>query len=400
MEKNANKLRILFVDNEQYLLDGIQELLRKHRHIWKMYFALGGEKALTILGSVPIDIVITDLHMPVMDGIELLMQVKKKYPKTIRFMLSGNVDIDKGLKTISIAHQYLTKPCNLETFEKAITQVCCVKDSINYDALCELVGGLDRLPNVPKVYMKLTQILQQESVCLDDIVKILEQDMALCARILQVVNSSFFRRSRPITRIDEAANYLGIDLIKNITLSAEIFNRQENYPKIEGLSREDIQSHAQLTAAIASQIVTQKAQANDAYLSGIIHNIGLLALSVGSPKRLSEALSVSINKGCPLHVIEEQLYEVNHGLVGAYLLSLWGLPYHITEAVANHHTPTRLPSEGFGLLHSVYIAQILASEVMEPDFDSSTEIDLDYLAKLGVADRLDSWRALARQQLQ
>ena len=399
MDKGSNKLRILFVDNEQNLLDGLQGLMRKHRQKWNMSFALGAKKALELLDSKPYDLVITDLQMPVMNGMDLLVRVKEKHPNAIRFILSGSVDFDKGLKAITIAHQYLTKPCNLETFEKAIEQVSRFRGFDYYNSLCELVGGLDRLPNAPKTYIKLNQALNKDSACLDDVVKILEQDMALCARILQVANSSFFRRSRAITRIDEAANYLGIELIKCITLTAEIFEAQESYPSINGLSMEDIQSHAQLTAAIASRIVSKKNLANDAYLAGIIHNIGLLALSVGSPKRLGEALSISRKQARVLHSVEEELYQVNHGHVGAYLLSLWGLPYHITEVVANHHTPTRLPADGFGLVQSLYVAQILASEVMDPDFDSTAELDLEYLETLGVADRLDSWRALAREPL-
>ena len=69
------------------------------------------------------------------------------------------------------------------------------------------------------------------------------------------------------------------------------------------------------------------------------------------------------------------------------------------EVVANHHTPARASHERFDLLEAVYVAQILAHEIMDTNYDASAELDLEYLAKLGVADQLDSWRTLARKQL-
>ena len=88
--------RILFVDDEQRILDGLRRLLRDKRAEWEMVFVDGGSKALEQLRASPFDIVITDMRMPGMDGATLLTHVKEEFPDVVRLVLSGCSDPEDG----------------------------------------------------------------------------------------------------------------------------------------------------------------------------------------------------------------------------------------------------------------------------------------------------------------
>ena len=313
-----NKLRILFVDDEKNLLDGLQVLLRRHRRNWDMTFALGGKKALEILKSASFDLVITDLRMPEIDGITLLAAIKEKYPQTIRIILSGTMEVDSTLQAVAVTHQFLSKPCNADTLQRVIERINTLIDfnENKLDRICQMIGRMNKLPSVPTVYAQLLKSTNDETVTAKDIATLLEQDMACRAKILQLVNSSFFRRARSITRMEEAVNYLGINLIKQITLASEVFSAAEYDENINGFSINALQRHALLTAAIARQIVKDKHQANDAFLAGMLHDIGLLVFASGSPDQFGKTLATARKEKRPLYIVEQELCGITHADIG------------------------------------------------------------------------------------
>ena len=112
--------RILIVDDEKNLLEAIQRKLRKH---FKIETALGPEeglKALTNRG--PFAVVISDLRMPGMDGIQFLSRVKEILPDTVRMMLTGNADLENAIEAVNEGNifRFLTKPCSPNVLAKAI----------------------------------------------------------------------------------------------------------------------------------------------------------------------------------------------------------------------------------------------------------------------------------------
>src|SRR5262249_34954838 len=106
--------RILFVDDEPQVLEGLQRILYPLPREWKMEFVASGNEALKRLGETEFDVLVTDVRMPEMSGIELLAEVVERYPQVIRMVLSGTVDQDLTLRSAALAHQYLVKPCDAQ----------------------------------------------------------------------------------------------------------------------------------------------------------------------------------------------------------------------------------------------------------------------------------------------
>lgn len=395
---------ILFVDDEPHILQGLQNLLRRHRHKWTMVFACGAEAALAALEQRPFDVVVSDMRMPGTDGVALLGQVKQKCPETVRIILTGQAERETALRAVPVAHQFLSKPCDAALLENVIERACKLREVIGDPSVRGLVGEVQRLPSVPRVYAALRDALADDTTSVADIARVLEQDMAICAKLLQLVNSAFFRMARRITRVEDAVIYLGPDTVKDLVLSVEVFGAAEGEAELGGLSVESLQQHALHTANMASRMLADKAQADEAFMAGMLHDIGKLVLASQRPQHVRKALDAASQDGRPLYAVEEEMGGVTHAEVGAYLLGIWGLPYPIIEAVANHHHPTRVQQQAFDVLAAVHVADLLVHEAgagaAANQGPTSDLIDVSYLESLGVADRLAGWRTTAAEQVQ
>jgi YesN/AraC family two-component response regulator len=82
---------ILFVDDEPNLIDGLRRMLRSFRQRWNIAFATSGSEALELMSQRPFDVIVSDMRMPGMDGRQLLEEVEKRHPQTVRVVLSGSV---------------------------------------------------------------------------------------------------------------------------------------------------------------------------------------------------------------------------------------------------------------------------------------------------------------------
>src|SRR5580704_15475062 len=112
--------RILFVDDEPLILQGLQRMLRGQRREWTMEFAENAEQALAQMEKAAFDVVVSDMRMPGMNGAQLLTEVMRLYPRTIRIILSGHADRDLILQCVGSTHQYLSKPCDPEALKSVI----------------------------------------------------------------------------------------------------------------------------------------------------------------------------------------------------------------------------------------------------------------------------------------
>ncbi|HEU4628102.1 MAG TPA: response regulator [Gemmatimonadaceae bacterium] len=400
-------MRVLFVDDEARILDGLQRMLRPLRDRWEMVFAPGGPAALQVLEHGPFDVIVSDMRMPEVDGAALLRHVRETTPETVRIVLSGQTDAATATRTVRVAHQFLTKPCEADVLRRVVERSCALQALLADAALRQAVGGVDVLPSVPRVYAALEAASARADSTVEEIAAIVEQDPALCAKVLQIVNSSFFGLSRPVTRIAQAVSYLGVDVLRALVLSHELARVAGPEIAAPDFSLSAHQSRALLTAQLARAIMRTEARhlADDAFMAGMLHDIGELLLASRAPARWRELRAAMTASGESLADVERRLGGATHATVGAYLLGLWGLPFHIVEAVAHHHTPSSVvgPTGQVDVLTAVHVASALVAgaEATGPAAPggAAPALDLAYLAAIPCADRIDGWRALAQDLL-
>jgi HD-like signal output (HDOD) protein len=395
------KRRILFVDDEPQILEGLKHRLHRQRKQWEMRFAESGATALEILAQEPIDIIVTDMRMPQMDGATLLRKVQELHPHVVRIVLSGHAELETALRAVPVAHQFLNKPSEPGVIESVVERACNLQLLINDDIVKQTVGKIDKLPSLPRVYSQLMVALSNENTSTDDVGRILKQDMAICAKTLQVVNSAFFRLPRAIGKIEEAVRYLGLTTVKHIALAVEVFQRGKSHSQPPlGFSMEALQQHSLLVGEVASGFFSDKQTKEDAFVVGLLHDIGKLLIAVELPDHMTKILLEMKASSSPMNIAEEKVWGVTHAEVGGYLLGLWGLPYPVIEAVANHHAPSRVDTKEFGILAAVHVSDALVHEVVDRRgaAEQFAGLNLAYLENLGIADKVDAWRQNVRRQ--
>ncbi len=394
------KTRILLVDDESNIRDGMRRMLHSMRNEWEMEFAASGDAALQVLNEwknaqKPFDVVISDMRMPGMDGAELLSRVKDISPDSVRLILSGHSDTASIMKTVGTAHQYLNKPCNPELLKRTITRAFSLRMLLRDESLQQIVSQIDSLPSLPVVYQEVMACLQSPSASLGDVAKVIGKDVAMTAKLLKMVSSAFFGLSKPVSTVERAVSFLGLDTLITLVLAEGIF-RESPPITAPGFSIDNLWRHSLETASAARIIAGQqgldKTVLDDAFLSGMLHDIGKLILAQSMPDRYGEVLQ----KSGPRHAasVEQELLQTTHADVGAYLLGIWGLTDAVVEAVAFHERPGDALTEGLGLPAIVHAADRLAHFPEQTDVDCK-ELGLDArcLEEFGMRERWPVWQA-------
>ncbi len=391
-------IRVLFVDDEPKVLEGLQRALRPQRETWDMVFALGGAAGLAEVDAKPFDVVITDMRMPQVDGSTLLRHVAERSPQTVRIALSGQTDMGSMLRTVRFAHLFLTKPCEVATIVGTVNRVFQLHVLLQDEALRGLVGGVASLPTAPTVYTALERAVLSPEAGTDAVARIVSQDIALSAKILQLVNSSFFGLPRSSTRIEHAVSYLGITVLRALVLAHEIAEVFGNKP-VAGFTLQAHETHALLVANIARRIMRDRSRADEAFIAAILHDVGKVMLASRMPERFVAASSLANTNGTPMHVAERELFGISHAEIGAYLLGLWGLPFEIVEAVAYHHTPSSVHAvSADDVLVAVHVANALVHELQEGILGAEDRLDWDFLERIGADAYMPAWRQVAAEQ--
>jgi HD-like signal output (HDOD) protein len=354
--------RILFVDDEAALLDGLRGRLRCLRSRWNMVFVESGARALTEMEEHAADVVVADMRMPGMDGAELLTHVRDRWPETIRIVLSGYAEEEQSARLLTVAHQYLSKPCETQQLENVIARCIELHQLLSEPGLRAVVGRLKNLPAMPRTYSKLRDAMAKPEASVQDIARIIYEDPAIAAKVLQVVNSAFFRLARRISNIEQAVSYLGFNAIRTLAMSVEVFSLWRAGAAVPGLEPEALQERAHRVAAGARALSEGSAMRDDALVAGLFHNIGHWVLLQECPQQLQLAIDTARSHNLPLHEAERQVIGASHAEIGAYLLGLWGLPYAVIEAVAFQHWPQRVGQTQYDVLAALVTAAWLVNE--------------------------------------
>jgi putative nucleotidyltransferase with HDIG domain len=344
--------KVLFVDDEVRVLEGLRDSLRKQRKRWSMQFVVGGEAALAQLETERFDVVVTDLRMPKVDGVAVLEHLQRSSPDTVRIVLSGDPGKDLAVKFLPYAHQALTKPCRIGELEAVLTRACRVREIVTHEGLRRFLGGVQDLPPLPKTYQRLQRIFDDERTGVREVADVVGEDIAVSAKILKLANSAFFGVGRDVRNIADAVAFLGMDAVKNLVLSTAVFEGP-TLPASRRAFAESLHEHSVAIGRVASELVDARWK-RDAFMAGLLHDVGRLVLGIheGDTADLRDTGSATLSNG--------EL--VSHAHVGAYLLGLWGLPLPVIDAVGAHHgTPDECPTI---VAHSVMAAE-LASEILE-----------------------------------
>lgn len=401
--------RVIFVDDEENLLEGIRMSMRAVRDEWIMDFATSGPKALEMMDAAdePYDVIVTDMDMPGMTGKELLEIVMERHTQTVRMVLSGRLGTEVVVEAAAFAHQLFGKPCEPNILRERITRAFGLSHHIPNCTKKDELFAMCGIPSVPTVYWNLLNEVTSDSPSIIKIGQIIETDPSMSAKVLQIAHAAY-RGGHRFSSIVDAVNLIGLKHIRGLVLMPGIFEEADGSGLPEGVDLEVLWQHALQVADFAKRISEREhedAEQNDeAYTAGLLHDIGKLIVAAKMPDEFTRAFELrNSGQASSLMEAEKEVFGATHAEMGGFLLDLWGLPEHIVEAISFHLYPSSTPDhtyrsllqetrEGVSALTAVHIANYLSEDLDAMiEEQAKARIDHIHLANLDMSDRLSDW---------
>ena len=382
-------VKVMFVDDESNVLDAMRRAMRALRSQWDMRFALCGADALADLAQCPADVIVADMRMPGMDGAQLLQEVKRLHPATIRFVLSGHAEPSALFQAAATAHQYLVKPCDTDMLKSAIGRALSLRQLLADARIAEWAGAAEALPSLPAAYQRIVGCLRNHSASIADVAAVVEDDPAITAMLFKLANSAFFGARQTIRTTERAVSFLGIDNVAALVLGSGLFKPAR--PPLPGtVDMESLWRHSVQTATIARALALHEkwspAQADDAFLAGMLHDLGHLVIAAAGLAGAADAARDAARAA----------EEIDHARMGAYLVGLWGFPDELVEAIAFHHQPSRAATSGLSLPALLHAANLLAHDQDRTDAAAGTQgMDEECFGTGAMRERWQQWRQFA-----
>jgi putative nucleotidyltransferase with HDIG domain len=390
---------ILFVDSDTNQLESLQRSLREMREHWQMHFAEDAESALALMQQQPVDILVSETRLDGGTGSALLMQAQKRHPLTTRLLFSGQAMREPAQEIVHHAHQFIAKPCSVESLISILQRVMQLRGLLQNTAMREMINSLGTLPSLPETYFRMIEALRSEITTVQQIGKMVEQDLAMSAKVLQMVNSAFFGLRQRIASPVHAVSLLGIETVTSLALTAGLFS-QLKQSLVESFDLQSLWQHsmnvAGLTRELCSQLGLPREQSEVPVLAGMLHDIGKLVLVTADTEEYRRIYDLAKQQDLPLHLVESQSLWADHAAVGAYLMGLWGLPFAAVEAVALHHKPELLQRDASHCV-MVYAANLLLHHLS--DQEHASHYTTDRLESLLGKEDAARWLTIAQEYL-
>ncbi|MDX2019265.1 MAG: HDOD domain-containing protein [Deltaproteobacteria bacterium] len=369
----ASPLRALIVDDVPEISFAVARYLGQHCAGGAL-IANSAAEALTQLETMPVHIVISDLRMPNRDGISFLAEVHRRWPATLRVLLTGQSQWESALLAVPHCHQFISKPVELHHLGALLARVSAWLDPTLDAATADSLGGLAMLPSAQASLVALHGMLASPHPRSADLATVIRRDPGLSAKVLQIANASFFGGGSRISDVDGATSLLGASYLQDLHRRGALMTPARNGGMGAALDVDALARHALVVAQTAKATLKDPRAAEAAYSAGLLHSVGWFAMAAAHPGLVGDASQV------PPGMAER---------LGAQLLSFWGLPSQIVSAVAqSFYAPEE---ETFGPASAVHLARGLANVIGQGDLGAigpRVSLSDDFVIKHNLQTRL------------
>lgn len=226
------------------------------------------------------------------------------------------------------------------------------------------------LPFEPSLLPDLFASTAEDSIkSMEHIGKLVEQSQGLASRILRLANSAYYGMQTKVSSLGHAVRILGLREVRNIILQLGMSSAVARMPLPKGFPFEKLWEHQLFTASIARgagkamPLNTKEISPDDLYAAGLLHDMGKTMLAAYCPADWIAINDLATCEGIPFHQAEENYWGLDHAVVGARLLTFWGIPAKLTELVNWHHLPHHAKPEYQAPARVLAAANLLAHNV-------------------------------------
>lgn len=204
----------------------------------------------------------------------------------------------------------------------------------------DLVSGVVRLVSLPEVCIRVNEMLEDPKINANDIGKVISQDTGLTARLLKIVNSSFYGFPSRIETVSRAVTVIGLRELRGLVLAASAVEAFSKIPN-DVLNMVKFWRHS-VYCGVVAKLLAQHCNvlhSERLFVAGLLHDIGKLIISHRLPNEAREVLRLQKESELPDYEIERQVLGFDHAVVGGELLKNWQMPKTLMNAVRYHHQP-------------------------------------------------------------
>ena len=226
--------------------------------------------------------------------------------------------------------------------------------------LRKIIAGIDDLPTLPRTVLKITELINNPNSSAKDLAKIITDDQVLTARLLKLVNSSFYGFPQRISTVTNAIVLLGFDAIRSLLLTTSAFDLFAGRNIKLKQDQEKFWDHS-LGCAVGAKVIgnyLRHDKIEELFVSGLLHDIGKIVEMQYLPEEFAKVASAINKENILMKTAEEEVLGYSHAEIGRLLADKWNLPVKLEQVIAHHHEPAAAGS--FVLEASiVHLADIL-----------------------------------------
>jgi len=352
---------ILIVGPDQQYIDRYREALEPGAPSWSVSTSSAED---VIAGRLDIsghDVFLVDYANLDADGVGLLKLIRKDCPSAIRIVLAEPTLGPPAIDVMNVAHQALPRQNSEGLPVRAVTRALSLRGLLQAEQTEAAVGNIDMLPALPQVYIEFVRAAQTDGVELPVLAGIIEQDVALSAKVLQLVNSAFFGLRSHVKTLEHAVSVLGIEMVSALVTSTTAFTTLTDRSNVR--FAESLWIHSRHVGDFAERFLTGESDESlhvEAIQASLLHDIGRLVIQHSMPRSAKLIDDLVRHDGALLRKAEKAIIGGTHEEVGAYLLSLWGFHERTVDVVLRHHDLEAAAESGCKVSIVVAVANCLA----------------------------------------
>lgn len=337
----------------------------------------------------------------VREAIALLRKIREEHPGLGRILITQPLKPFDAGHASEVAHRCLSLDHKPDELEEAVDRALKAEQLLGQQQLRDYVSSLGHLPSFPSILHDLDDALRSETAGIKEVSEIVQKDPGVVTKILQLVNSSYFGlSSHNFFTVKEAVNLLGLRTIRDLVLTAHLFEAMPQSPEWRGFSFEQLQQRSvyvsQLAADICKNAGQDKNMQAQARLAGLLLDVGMIVLAMGDPEKYHQVMIRAQELNQPLYVVEKMMLGATHAQAGAFLLDRWNLAPEMVHAVLFHHVPNASGDTSFSALTAVHLADSLLPPLFNAmGVNMGGRLSRDYLTSLGMINELPNWEMAA-----
>ncbi len=207
--------------------------------------------------------------------------------------------------------------------------------------LQKIIARIDDLPTLPRTVLRITELVNDPKSSAKDLARIITDDQVLTARLLKLVNSSFYGFPQRISTVTNAIVLLGFDAIRSLLLTTSVFDLFAGRNKKSNQDQEKFWDHS-LGCAVGAKVIgnhLRHDKIEELFVSGLLHDIGKIVEMLFLTDEFMRVVAIVNKQNTLMITAEQQVLGYSHAEIGKLLAGKWNLPVKLEQVIAHHHQP-------------------------------------------------------------